>query len=226
MSGKTRPLYSFQIVIVMKIILWMLIFSARLALYGQGNNNPANKGPIPESIFSSLSGYWKGKSTYEGKTRTVELEFDKAASGDPTINWSIRETGIFRKPFTFWKWDAAKVSLFLEGGFFKIKINRNKPGSLDITISRHSFLSECSFQKSKKPVLPYAQKDISFQNGNVTLAGTVNIPPGKNKKPAIVFLHGSSYETRWDWAPYFADLLSRMGIVCLFFDKRGCGQST
>ncbi len=210
----------------MKVIFLVLIFSARLAANCQAGNNPANRSNIPDAVLSFLSGYWKGSCTYEGKTRWVELEFDKPASGELLINWSIRETGIFRKPFSFWKWEAENDSLFLEGRFFRIKVDKSTPGSFEATISRHGFSANCRFQKDIRPVLPYQQRNITFKNDTVTLAGTLTIPPGKNKMPAIVFLHGSSYETRWDWAPYFADLYSRMGIVCLFYDKRGCGQST
>jgi pimeloyl-ACP methyl ester carboxylesterase len=67
--------------------------------------------------------------------------------------------------------------------------------------------------------------DVTFENGDVTLSGTLLLPPGKERSPAVVFVHGSGAATRYDyveWAYYFA----ANGIAALIYDKRGAGKST
>jgi acetyl esterase/lipase len=68
------------------------------------------------------------------------------------------------------------------------------------------------------------REDITFTSGDVALAGTIFVPPGKGPHPGIVFLHGSGAEGRWA-SNYLAEKFSQRGFVALTFDKRGVGQS-
>ncbi|HET6889823.1 MAG TPA: alpha/beta hydrolase [Pyrinomonadaceae bacterium] len=65
---------------------------------------------------------------------------------------------------------------------------------------------------------------VKFQSGAVTLAGTVLIPPGQQRHPAIVLTHGSGSGPRIG-NRMFADRFARNGLVVLLFDKRGSGES-
>jgi uncharacterized protein len=65
---------------------------------------------------------------------------------------------------------------------------------------------------------------IKFQSGSVTLAGTVLIPPGQQRHPAIVLTHGSGPGPRNDLR-MFAERFVRDRLVVLLFDKRGSGDS-
>lgn len=73
-------------------------------------------------------------------------------------------------------------------------------------------------------VHPYDEERVSFQNGDVRLAGSLVIPPGAGPHPALVFVHGSGPQTRESYR-VAADRFARAGIACLFYDKRGTGQS-
>jgi len=68
-------------------------------------------------------------------------------------------------------------------------------------------------------------RDVTFQNKDVTLAGTLLLPPMPGKHSAIVFLHGSGPEGRWA-NHYLAQKFAERGIVALIYDKRGVGRST
>ena len=83
-----------------------------------------------------------------------------------------------------------------------------------------------SFHRTEKPPLPYSVTDVRFNNGTVTLAGTVVSPKGAGRHPAVVLIQGSGYETRWGTNRYIADRFARAGIVVLIYDKRGCGESS
>ena len=38
--------------------------------------------------------------------------------------------------------------------------------------------------------VPVAREEVTFKNGDVTLAATLSVPASKGKHPAIVFTHG------------------------------------
>lgn len=85
------------------------------------------------------------------------------------------------------------------------------------------------------PVLPYRAEEVSFANGDTTLAGTLTLPPGDGPHPALVLISGSGQQNRDEelagvlgYRPFaaIADALTRQGIAVLRYDDRGVGQST
>jgi dipeptidyl aminopeptidase/acylaminoacyl peptidase len=69
----------------------------------------------------------------------------------------------------------------------------------------------------------YRQEEVSFRNGDTALNGTLYIPSGKGRHPAIVFVHGSGHSTRETFR-FYADLFARKGIAVLIYDKRDVGS--
>jgi pimeloyl-ACP methyl ester carboxylesterase len=69
------------------------------------------------------------------------------------------------------------------------------------------------------------EDEVSFTNGNVTLSGTVVLPPTKGPHPAVVIVNGSG---SWDrsGSRFLADFFALNGVAALIYDKRGCGRST
>ena len=71
--------------------------------------------------------------------------------------------------------------------------------------------------------LDLRREEVTFQDGNVALSGTLVLPSGKGPHPAIVRIQGSGPQTRRNvvdgWYAYH-------GIAYLSFDKRGVGKST
>jgi len=77
--------------------------------------------------------------------------------------------------------------------------------------------------------VPIRQEEVTFKNGDVTLAGTLLLPAAppssKVKRPALVFVHGSgpvSREMYWGLGYLYA----ARGFAVLAYDKRGVGKST
>ncbi len=67
------------------------------------------------------------------------------------------------------------------------------------------------------------EESLTFQNGDVTLAGTLVLPSGSGRHPAVVLFHGSGPEPRnLEMARWFAE----HGVAALTYDKRGVGDST
>jgi len=73
------------------------------------------------------------------------------------------------------------------------------------------------------------QEEVTFKNGDVTLAGTLLLPAAppssKVKRPALVFVHGSGAQSReMYWGLGY--LYAARGFAVLAYDKRGVGKST
>src|SRR5687767_14560704 len=77
--------------------------------------------------------------------------------------------------------------------------------------------------------VPIRQEEVTFKNGDVTLAGTLLLPAAtpssKVKRPALVFVHGSGEQWReMYWGLGY--LYAARGFAVLAYDKRGVGKST
>jgi len=66
---------------------------------------------------------------------------------------------------------------------------------------------------------------VTFQNGEVTLAGNLFIPVGEGPLPAVVIIHGSGKETARDLLLH-SWFFVQYGFAVLTYDKRGVGEST
>ena len=73
----------------------------------------------------------------------------------------------------------------------------------------------------------YISKDLTFKNKNVELAGTMTVPKGEGRFPAVLLIWGRGPQDR-EYQGLFtsmADYLSKNGFCVLRFDKRGVGLS-
>jgi dipeptidyl aminopeptidase/acylaminoacyl peptidase len=68
------------------------------------------------------------------------------------------------------------------------------------------------------------EREVTFSNGAVALAGSLILPPAGQRYPAVVFAHGSGAEGRWA-SRFLATTFAENGIAALIFDKRGVGKS-
>jgi len=112
---------------------------------------------------------------------------------------------------------------FSQGGQ-KFILNLSKSESLEKKINRP--------QEPKRP-FPYLEEEVSFVNkvDNIVLKGTLTLPTGRNKHPAVVLISGSGPQNRneeiLNHKPFLviADYLTRNGIAVLRFDDRGFAES-
>jgi len=85
-------------------------------------------------------------------------------------------------------------------------------------------------QTPKEP-LPYKTEDVTFNDGDITLAGTLCLPDNQDV-PAVVLVSGSGKQDRDEslmgHRPFavIADALARAGLPSLRYDDRECGGST
>lgn len=106
----------------------------------------------------------------------------------------------------------------------ELTLEKNETGEfVGLTIKRNSEVLHAVRSKY------YEDRDISFSNQGIKLAGTLRVPLGNGPFPAVVLLQGSSPQPRWGqdgFEGFLADNLARHGIAVLLFDKRGAGEST
>jgi len=65
---------------------------------------------------------------------------------------------------------------------------------------------------------------VTFQNGDVNLAGNLFLPAGEGPFPAIVLVHGAGKYTSQDYK-YLSFFFVNQGFATLTYDKRGVGAS-
>ncbi|MCL2596726.1 MAG: alpha/beta fold hydrolase [Paludibacter sp.] len=89
--------------------------------------------------------------------------------------------------------------------------------------------------QTPKPPYPYKSIEVSFKNetdSSIVLSGTLTIPKGDGKFPAVVLVSGSGAQNRdeeiFEHKPFLvlADYLTRNGIAVLRYDDRGTAKST
>ncbi|MBI5931567.1 MAG: alpha/beta fold hydrolase [Chloroflexi bacterium] len=82
--------------------------------------------------------------------------------------------------------------------------------------------------------VPYVVEDVTFANGDITLAGTLTMPDVTGPHPVVILVTGSGPQDRdeslapvADIKPFalIADHLTRNGIAVLRYDDRGVGES-
>jgi dipeptidyl aminopeptidase/acylaminoacyl peptidase len=71
---------------------------------------------------------------------------------------------------------------------------------------------------------PLVEREVEIQSGELTLAGSLVLPPGPGPHPAVVMVPGSGPLTRRT-PRYWGDLLAYHGVAVLAADKRGTGGS-
>lgn len=119
-------------------------------------------------------------------------------------------------------WSAGPSLLVYSPTTFQLTFTKNKRDEVIGLILKEAGHPDRIAKKARF----YKEEEVTFQNGDVTLAGKLLIPSTKDPHPAVILLHGSGpqdrngerSEIRW-----VADHFARHGIAALIYDKRGLG---
>lgn len=136
---------------------------------------------------------------------------------------------------TFLDYESGRFGILQpsEGAFVSgVGLLVNSPVDVTITFTRNAQgeTTSLSYRRNGFPEKVAAKvnlkrEEVKFQNGDVTLAGTLSIPATKGKHPAIVLVHGSGAARRQQLSQ-FANFFASRGFAVLAFDKRSYGAST
>jgi pimeloyl-ACP methyl ester carboxylesterase len=174
---------------------------------------------------ASPEGYWEGSISREGKVWRVSLEIKRSADG-LSASVDFPDVGGYARPFSV---NYEAPGLYLErpqpGGRPIIFKGRVADDVISGEWSGLGVTASFSVKRTRKPEPTYREEEITFNNGNVTLHGTLLLPLSPGPHPALIFVHGSAAETRVTYKEP-AMLFARRGVAALIYDKRGTGKST
>lgn len=105
---------------------------------------------------------------------------------------------------------------------------------LPLSLSKSDQPVKMSRPQEPKPPFPYRIEEVTILNkrAGLTLAGTLTLPEGEGRHPAVILITGSGAQNRDEaimgHRPFWviADHLSRNGFAVLRCDDRGTGAST
>ncbi len=110
-----------------------------------------------------------------------------------------------------------------------------KQGSASSPLNLKRTVGDITEKRPQTPIkpYPYREEEVGYKNekDNVKLAGTLTLPRGEGKFPAVVLITGSGAQDRDSTVlghrPFLvlADYLTRKGIAVLRVDDRGIGGS-
>lgn len=174
------------------------------------------------ALPQSLQGEWTGGMVRESARLPISVRFSGSA-GHLRADFTAMVQAVMEYPFDSVSQAGGDVTLVLGGGIkFTGRLSkRTLAGSFQDESGKGTFL----LRRAPRVVLPYGVKEIRFGSKDAPLAGTLCIPNGSGKHPAIVLLHGSGPQTRWGTLRAVADLMARQGIETLIWDQRGSGES-
>jgi uncharacterized protein len=70
----------------------------------------------------------------------------------------------------------------------------------------------------------HAEIAVHYRCEGASIAGTLYLPKGEGRHPALVWVHGAGAETRLRWGPFLRPFIEA-GLAVASFDKRGVGES-
>src|SRR5215469_2377029 len=200
------------------------------------------------SFAQDITGDWNGTLHANGGELRLVLHISKNSDGSLKATLDSVDQGANGIPVSSATLKDSKLSLDVQAvhGMYEGKVNadaseiagtwRQGGKSFPLTFTRVKSASELGPRpRPQNPVkpYPYREEEVSYKNpaANIQLAGTMTIPSGQGRFPAVLLMQGSGPhdrdETIFGHKPFLvlADYLTRRGIVVLRADKRGIGKS-
>ncbi|MDZ4866636.1 MAG: alpha/beta fold hydrolase [Alphaproteobacteria bacterium] len=183
----------------------------------------ASLASIAAAHAAALEGHWAGTWTKAGDALNVTVEFSKANSryAGSFDSDGLQVAGI---PFAGVAMTGNAVRFTLKGD----RTTTTFDGSLSNDTIAGTFKDgdvPGTFKLMRATTPPQVEtREVTFANGDVTLAGELVLPATPGRYPALMFLHGSGAEGRWA-NRYLARKFATRGFVALIYDKRGVGAS-
>lgn len=170
----------------------------------------------------SVQGDWAGAMVRDSARLPITIRF-AGSPGHLKADFTALYQAVMEYPFDSVSQSGSNVTLVLGGGIKFTGLLRK--GSMEGSFQDESGKGTFLLHRVPKAVLPYSIKEVRFGSKEALLSGTLCIPRGPGKHPAIVLLHGSGPQTRWGTLRAVADLMARQGIETLTWDQRGSGES-
>lgn len=170
---------------------------------------------------NSIAGHYEGSIMQSTGELKLAVDIEKNSEGFAG-SFDVPAAAVFKFPLSV-NYAAPKVQMRLPGFIFFDAEIQAYTLSGKINFNNQSFPFRLKRQPGQRAL--YREEEVRFQNGDVTLAGTLRTPLRKGKHPAILLLQGSGATDRTG-EQFYADYFARRGFATLVYDKRGTGRST
>src|SRR5687767_2623402 len=189
---------------------------AAMLACARGLAGVANAGAAPDATPTHVGNYRVPDGAWLGIDRFITDD------GQNTLLLSDYSSGVVRRLF------PVSDSEFVMGPAF------NTPSPAELTVSFVTdergvatgiSLREANGTQTLAERVTLGVQEVSFDQADAKLAGTLLTPTTKGPHPAIILLHGSGPLTRYKFGPY-PHFFTSLGFAVLIYDKRGTGAST
>ncbi len=211
----------------------MILIFCSLSIFSQ---NPA---------IRSIEGNWLSVVEVSGIKLRIALRVSKTADDSFTAKFDSIDQGAndleietITQQGSAIRFEAKKLGLDYEGTLNEKgdEISgqlKTGGGSLEAIFKRIADVPKLSRPQDPVKPYPYDEEDVVYENkkDGVKLAGTLTLPRGAQKYPAVILITGSGGQDRNETVaghrPFLvlADYLTRKGIAVLRVDDRGMGGS-
>lgn len=191
------------------------------------------------SMAGNVHGYWKG----EVMTLPIVFHiFEKDGEMLATISSPAQGATDIPCEMVTVKGDSVKIKMLRLNASFKgvlspdensIKGQFKQGVEVPLVLTRTTAESAMLYRPQEpKPPFVYRQEEVTFNHGEISLAGTLTMPSWGRNFPAVVLVSGSGAQNRdeelFGHKPFavIADFLTRAGIAVLRYDDRGVGGSS
>ena len=191
------------------------------------------------SMAGNVHGYWKG----EVMTLPIVFHiFEKDGEMLATISSPAQGATDIPCEMVTVKGDSVKIKMLRLNASFKgvlspdensIKGQFKQGVEVPLVLTRTTAESAMLYRPQEpKPPFVYRQEEVTFNHGEILLAGTLTMPSWGRNFPAVVLVSGSGAQNRdeelFGHKPFavIADFLTRAGIAVLRYDDRGVGGSS
>lgn len=220
------------------IILSLVLFiAAELTLFN----------PVQATIFPTkdIVGIWEGTLKFSGTELRIIFTIARSSSNKLVATYDVPEQNAKDVPVDEIAFNNRDVRLEIIpiAGVFKGKLLEDgekieghwtQSGmSLPLVLERTPTKLVIKRPQEPKKPFPYKTEEVVLKNidDEITLAGTLTLPPSEGTSPAVLLLSGSGAQDRdeavFGHRPFLvlADYLTRRGIAVLRVDDRGVGGS-
>lgn len=185
---------------------------------------------IPTPLLAqqrTIAGDWRGYWTRAGDTLPIVLHVQRdSATRSYKATFDAERLRVAGIPFTSVQLQGSTITMRLVGDRTTSEFTGTVRGNtISGDIKEGELGGAFSYTRMRTPAPPLREREVSFTNGDVTLAGSLLLPASGSNFPAVVFTHGSGGEGRWA-SRFVATALANNGVAALIFDKRGVGKST
>lgn len=188
-----QHLYSCMTLTLRSVSAFVLIWNAALVV-GLAQVTP------PAPIAASQSEYERVAGNYKlANGQDIAVNLFTGDSGKTTLLYTNYETGVVRElfPVTGDEYSAGPASGMRSPVQLTFRFLKNSDGTLQsVALRQPDGRTEIARR------IAVDAHEVSFNSGDVTLSGTLLVPPTKGPHPAIVLLHGSGPLPRWSFGPY------------------------